>query len=527
MKRVPDEKKREWEPLFLWLGSFLISLIPALYLTAPAFEDGLGTMGTAAWLAGYDWSSFLAADGYYYKYGQTLWYLLPFVWIKDAVARYRVMLGVNSALASFIPVLAYRIGRRKLALPKGTALAASLLAGWMPAVLLYSKYTWAETSLMLIPWVILSLMLELWEGEEPGVRKRFCLSVCLAAVCVYAFMCHQRGIVLILAVLLAAGRLEWQGRPVRQQGRLMWSAFLVTLAAGLLLDRVLSGWQKANVYAGAELAHNTLAHFLEPEIYRRLFSVKGLETVWNTAAGWLFHSACSTFGLAFAGLAVMGVSVYRQMRRKREPDGVFIVSLYAVLSYFGALALGILFFFEGMYGYFEGTLVERSDHLLFGRYLESTLPVLVFMGAADLLHSLSPKAENEKKLRRKGTVCLILFAGLGVYARLRLLPLMEEVDCYVHSLMGMNLFMDTKAVEVTRTVIPGYPQALWLFALLSLAAAVFWQASGSGRRSLKRAAAAGTVVLFLVIYAWNCAEVIGRVDACGETVYAEYYRENG
>ncbi len=517
MKWIPDGKRREWEPAFLWVGSFLVSLIPALCLTAPAFEDGLGTMGTAAWLAGYDWSSFLAADGYYYKYGQTLWYLLPFVWIEDSVARYRVMLAVNSALASFIPVLAYRIGRRKLGLPKGTALAASLLAGWMPAVLLYSKYTWAETSLMLAPWVVLTLMLELWEGREPGVGKRFCLSVCLAAVCVYAFMCHQRGIVLLLAVVLAAVWLE-----VRRRGRLAGAAFLITLAAGLFLDRVISAWQKANVYAGAELAHNTLAHFLEPEIYRRLFSVKGLETVWNTAAGWLFYSAGSTFGLAFAGLAVMGVSVYGQLRQRREPDGVFILSLYALLSYFGALSLGLLFFFETMYGYFEGTLVERSDHLLFGRYLESTLPVLVFLGAARLLGM-----GNGKEARREGAVCLILFAGLGIYAGLHLLPLMEEVDCYVHSLMGMNLFMDTKAVEVTRTVIPGYAQALWLFALLSFAAALFWQAAGRGSRNLKRAAAAGTIVLFLFIYVWNCTEVIGRVDACGETVYAEYYRENG
>ena len=57
----------------------MISVIPALFYTAPAFEDGLGTMATAAYLAGHDWSDFLVEDGYYYKYGQAFWYIIPFM----------------------------------------------------------------------------------------------------------------------------------------------------------------------------------------------------------------------------------------------------------------------------------------------------------------------------------------------------------------------------------------------------------------------------------------------------------------
>lgn len=113
----------------LYIATLSLSIIPAFFYTAPAFEDGLGTMATAAYLAGYDWSDFLAADGYYYKYGQSLWYLLPFFLIPHAVLRYRVMLIINSVLTSFIPVLAWRIAEGKLHIEKRTAFLIAFLTG--------------------------------------------------------------------------------------------------------------------------------------------------------------------------------------------------------------------------------------------------------------------------------------------------------------------------------------------------------------------------------------------------------------
>ena len=142
-------------PLLLYMVVLTVSAFPAFFYTAPAFEDGLGTMATAAYLAGYDWSDFLAADGYYYKYGQSLWYLLPFFLIPHAVLRYRVMLIINSVLTSFIPVLAWRIAEGKLHIEKRTAFLIAFLTGIYPSILLYSKYTWAETNLMVLPWVCL------------------------------------------------------------------------------------------------------------------------------------------------------------------------------------------------------------------------------------------------------------------------------------------------------------------------------------------------------------------------------------
>lgn len=55
----------------------------------------------------------------------------------------------------------------------------------------------------------------------------------------------------------------------------------------------------------------------------------------------------------------------------------------------------------------------------------------------------------------------------------RLLPLMDHVSCYVHSLMALNLFMDTGDITGTLDVIPNYAEALASFGVLSLLIFIF------------------------------------------------------
>lgn len=435
--------KKASSTALLYIATFTLSIIPAFFYTAPAFEDGLGTMAAAAYLAGYDWSNFLAADGYYYKYGQSLWYLLPFFLIPHAVLRYRVMLIINSVLTSFIPVIAWRIAEGKLHIERRTAFLIAFLTGIYPSILLYSKYTWAETNLMVLPWVCLLLLLKIYGIEE---RHRIRDSIFLAVTVVYAYMSHQRGMVLILAVTLTLVCLQFtlqrmscmrcvshntscgshSAIPYDEKKGIFWPAYLLTLGAGLLVDFILSGWQKTYVYAGAVMEHNTLRDFLQPELYRKLLSAEGLRVVLDTAVGWLFHSGASTFGCAFLGLLFMIGVVWRWLRgQERQEYGYLVVSLLGLFCYFGALALGLLFFFQDLYGYFDGSRVERCDHLLFGRYLESSVSILLFLGLTVLWGG---KKGAGWRLR---WVALSLDACVTLVTAFRLLPLMDHVSCYV------------------------------------------------------------------------------------------------
>ncbi len=519
--------------IILYIVTITLSIIPAFFYTAPAFEDGLGTMAAAAYLAGYDWSNFLAADGYYYKYGQSLWYLLPFFLIPHAVLRYRVMLIINSVLTSFIPVIAWRIAEGKLHIERRTAFLIAFLTGIYPSILLYSKYTWAETNLMVLPWVCLLLLLKIYGIEE---RHRIRDSIFLAVTVVYAYMSHQRGMVLILAVTLTLVCLQFtlqrmscmrcvshntscgshSAIPYDEKKGIFWPAYLLTLGAGLLVDFILSGWQKTYVYAGAVMEHNTLRDFLQPELYRKLLSAEGLRVVLDTVVGWLFHSGASTFGCAFLGLLFMIGVVWRWLRgQERQEYGYLVVSLMGLFCYFGALALGLLFFFQDLYGYFDGSRVERCDHLLFGRYLESSVPILLFLGLTVLWGGKKGAGWRLRWMALSLDVCVTLATAF------RLLPLMDHVSCYVHSLMALNLFMDTSDITGTLDVIPNYAEALAAFGVLSLLIFIFLLCA-RGKKG-RRCSAVVLCILFLWIYVYNSVTVTGRVDGCGESRYAEVY----
>ena len=131
----------------------------------------MGTMASAAFLTGHDWSRFLAEDGYYYKYGQALWYIIPFVFLDNAATRYKVMLVINSRLTSLIPVTAYHIAVKYMLSDKRNAFAISLLTGLFPSILLHNKYTWAEMLLFVIPWLIVTLLLKLYIDD---ISKKKC-----------------------------------------------------------------------------------------------------------------------------------------------------------------------------------------------------------------------------------------------------------------------------------------------------------------------------------------------------------------
>ena len=119
MSRGRDSNKDN-TVFLIYLAAFLLSAIPAMFLSAPFVEDSLGTMGAAAYLTGHDWGDFLVEKGFYYKYGQTLFYLPVFLLFHEPMMRYKALLVVNSVITAFIPVIIYRISTRHLEMENGT-----------------------------------------------------------------------------------------------------------------------------------------------------------------------------------------------------------------------------------------------------------------------------------------------------------------------------------------------------------------------------------------------------------------------
>lgn len=535
----------------LYALAFLLSAIPALFLSAPFVEDSLGTMGAAAFLTGHDWGDFLVEKGFYYKYGQSLFYLPVFLCVHDPVVRYKALLLVNSALMAFGPVLAYRIGERHLAMPSFDAACIALISGCMPAALLYGKLTWAEPSLFLVPWVVLYMLLEL-ESVRNGAgatgRKRL-LSALLAWSCAFAFMAHQRGIIVVLGtVLFLIIRAVKDKKPLVSP-----FVFGANLVVALILDRGLDAWQKLYVYHGAELKHNLLSAFLHIEIYQKLFSPLGLKVVLRTVLGWFFNSSFSGLGISLLGILIsFACALGFKKVNVAFPDKFRTICLLGVILYVGALLLGVLFFFETLYDYWQGIAVERCDHLVFGRYLESTLPLMLFAGLYALARLSVSGGDGSRGddgnpdeigncreignnggygecgdicvrkmlLRMSGCVWAVMIL-LSAFFIAAIAQAMKGIDCYVHSLMSMNICFDMTGVSVTKDVISNLGTAIIVFALVCCI--LFPLFVALSKRGKIRAVFIITGVLFLYIYLRSFCDILYRIDVRALTDFAQYY----
>ncbi len=567
MQDIVKDKKIQAQHL-IYIVSFLLSAIPALFLTAPFVEDSLGTMAAAAYLAGSDFSEFLIEKGFYYKYGQSLFYLPVFVLIHNPALRYKALLIINSAVMSFIPLIIYKISISHLRIQKSDAICISLISGCMPSALLYAKLTWAEPMLFLIPWIIIYITLNLYDTDEnikslyrklnndnkshknlhlyrpyslddlksketldipvstmlshnDLIREKSRLSILLAFVSVLAFMSHQRGIVVVIAVFLflLLTRIIYKTHLVSP------ISYSISLIISLLADRYLDYWLKNTVYHGAALQHNLLSAFLRPEIYQKLLSAQGLKVIIRTFFGWLFNSVTSGMGFPLLGMLLCISCAFAITKSKSYFSVKFkLIALLASLLYVGAFLLGMLFFFEGGYDYWSGAFVERCDHLVFGRYLESSLPVMMFLGLYGITRLSQPGNVvdlREKAIKKCAIKAAIIQCLLLIYFSLRISPAMENVDSYVHSIMSMNLCFDMTGVTVTKDLITNLPAALIIAGIAALIVYIVSSFLLNGKNN--RLAYLIIGVVFIYIYLRSFIDILYRIDKYAMTDFARYY----
>ena len=132
----------EW---YIFAIVFAVQIAGIFFRSVPIITDELNPMAFGFLLRGDDWGNYLAADGYYYKYGQLLFYLPLILFIKNPVVLFRGMLVVNSFIISLIPVCAYRIMKKYLKCgEEENCREVAILVGILPAVSLNSKLVWGN-----------------------------------------------------------------------------------------------------------------------------------------------------------------------------------------------------------------------------------------------------------------------------------------------------------------------------------------------------------------------------------------------
>ncbi len=185
----------------LYAFSLIVNCLLTWSMELPAIHpDEITTIGTAAYLAGKDWTPLLGKIGGGGGYLQAVLYVPIFSLFNNPYAIYKAMLVVNSLLVSFIPLIVYHLAaklgivrvRYKLMIAFSCGLYISYIAG--------SKFAWNEPITALLCWIMVLCVFNAWDKKNKSTR--FTMSIVLGFLCAAAYASSAQLIGLTLAILV-------------------------------------------------------------------------------------------------------------------------------------------------------------------------------------------------------------------------------------------------------------------------------------------------------------------------------------
>jgi hypothetical protein len=368
-----------------WVALVALHLWIARGVTGPiVLQDETGYLGNARWLARLTPVPEMGEEPVY-AWGYSL-LVAPLVrLIDDPALLHRSVQVLNSLLlASLLPLL-WLVLRRVGGLDRTTAAGAAAVGSVFPATLVHSSVGWAES---LLPVLSVLLVLATWAAltERPLWQRVWPAPVALAA-----YASHPRylaALVLTTAAVVVAGATR----------RLPGAAALVGVAVGVggfVAVRAVDAALVAARWPDRVPDEGSLSRLVG-----RLLSPSNWPELVGSSVGQAWYLAVGGLGLAVAGALACVVWCARGTEVD-EPRRLTVVFL-------GLVLLGL---FVTSAVSFVGT-AERVDHLIYGRYNEAWVPLLVAAGVAALLR-LDPSPRT-RLLGAAAAVTAVLGTALTV-----------------------------------------------------------------------------------------------------------------
>ena len=505
------KKKSILSPKFgIYFITLLIHVIVIPFYNVTVLTDEINPLALGFMLRGDNWTQYLIADGYYYKYGQLLFYLPFIVLIKNNYILYRVLLLVNAVIVSFVPVCVYEILTEYLGCKKAEkSFQIALIIGFIPSVLLNSKFIWAESLLLIIPWIIIILFLKVMD-QEIGNSEKWIYSVLNAVLQVYAYMVHTRGIVVLIASFLCTIIIRF----VLKKKNIKFIPYLGVTVFLYFVDSFLGTIIRNHLYNGVEdLAGGTTA-FINSEFIKNVFSVSGLKLLGEEIAGWLFVSMSSTFGMAALGLFISIVILVGVGKWREYSNQELIIVLFGLLLFCGSLMIGVLFFFNDLFEYAGIEIAMRGDKMIYIRYLD---PASVYISFIGLYYTLVKKDTSTKFCVFFSGLSFVLLQGFFVS---KIADRIDNTIIWAANLMTVNYLCDiTQSLRGgAYSTVGRLSGGIALFGMIAIIIYIITMMYHKKHR-----------VFFLIIiscclvcYFWSAYNVIYRMDSYQANIVKEY-----
>ena len=321
----------------------------------------------------------------FYRGGYALLIAPVLAMSDDPVLAYHGALVVNALLTACLVPLLYLLLTRCAGVARPAAAWAAVAGAAYPSITALSQVALAENLLFVLTaaWLLAA-------RPTPSVAWAVATGLCAAAL----WTAHGR---MIVVVALTGATLCWCALAQRRRGGADAAvAGFVALAAGLASGMLLNGWLLDRNYGGAAPSE------LE-RVRASLGDVDGVMAVLTNLAGHGWYVLVATLGLALV-LFVEDVprAAARLVRRRPEPaDPLLALVALATLGLLAASALWL-------------AVRDRPDQLVYGRYVEPVVPILVALGIVALARAGRDLRRRRLALGLLGLTAIVALVRLGL-----------------------------------------------------------------------------------------------------------------
>lgn len=330
--------------------------------------DEFGYWSSAAFFSGYDWSTGMTVTPYYgYFYGIVLMPIFN-IFIEDSVNMFRAAIILNAVLLDICFLCTYSFFQR-LSNDKEHSkryIIAALFITLYPAYLLFVRVTLSEIILLLISWIVV-LEFEKYI-EKRNVRNL--VSMCILAI--IGYFCHQRFLVVIIAILLTIFLLHIIKNGLDKKNFIQLVFVVLAILVVFVLGTFGKSWYKNVAYIQASsVIKSTNDYGSVINKILSLLSVSGICDLLLSLSGKLFYTGVATWGIAYVGIFLIVEYLYKCIKDKRIDNQLYIY-IFLLFAFVGSILLSAIMMKN------KPDVGERFDTLIYGRYTENLYgPLLV------------------------------------------------------------------------------------------------------------------------------------------------------
>ncbi len=402
---------------------YLSALIPKLYMALQMVplrtpSDELGTIVSAAELAGNSWRGVVSTYSSYYGFG-FYWIFFPAFLITDnPIIIYRIILVICSMLQAGIAPLALYIQTKYLGMKD--ILIGSVI-GWICAFLVVTRVTilYNEHALIMVSWLLMFLICKLMEAQEQKRDKKI-ITLLIVGLLIYSLTIHVRALIYSLSFILVLCLYF----VIAKKKLISWIGIPVYLIAYVIIQKVISIIQ-GSIWGKGEGEHltNTEIKMSFSKAISNSSDVSGIKrvgaaikTLLNMWIGQVDTMAVFTGGLFLVVILALLIFTWKCIKNKEigMENGIILASAWVMLlSIGGTIFAQSLIWFHRVY---NGILYEDVNTYVYGyksfayvRYMGPYIGPFLLCG----LVICCKNPEIIKKMRY--ALMVIILAGIGYW----------------------------------------------------------------------------------------------------------------